>query len=64
MEADAAEFLFGSRGLLPYRLILAACVGAGTLIPIDMVWELGELFNLLMAACKYYCPVSAIQIGG
>lgn len=47
-----AEFLFGSRGLFPYRIILAACVGAGTLIPIDMVWELGELFNLLMAACN------------
>lgn len=43
------EYLFGSRMLLPYRLMYVLFVLLGALAHLDLVWQLADIFNGLMA---------------
>lgn len=43
------EYLFGSKMLLPYRLMYVLFVLLGTLAQLDLVWRLADIFNGLMA---------------
>jgi AGCS family alanine or glycine:cation symporter len=42
------RFLFGSKGLTPYRILVTAFVFLGSLLSVDLVWELADLFNGIM----------------
>ena len=42
------KYLFGRKGLTPYRLIVVAFVVAGSVLKLDLVWELSDFFNGIM----------------
>ncbi len=42
------KYLFGSRGILPYRLIVMGFVALGSVLHVTLVWELADMFNGLM----------------
>ena len=42
------RYLFGSKGIKPYRLIAVIFVFLGSLLSVDLVWELADLFNGIM----------------
>ncbi len=45
----AAEFLFGPRVILPYRLLWVGAVLLGSLAELDLVWDFADAMNALMA---------------
>lgn len=45
----AAEYLLGSRAVLPYRLLWVAAVLVGSVMPLGFVWDFSDAFNGLMA---------------
>ncbi len=46
----SAEFLFGERAVLPYRIIYTVLVAVGAYIPLQLVWNFADIANILMAA--------------
>ncbi|MCR4629281.1 MAG: sodium:alanine symporter family protein [Bacillota bacterium] len=40
--------LFGSRAVKPFSVIVVACIFLGSLLKVDLVWNLSDLFNGLM----------------
>ena len=42
------KYLFGRKRLTPYRLIVVAFVIAGSVLKLDLVWELSDFFNGIM----------------
>lgn len=46
----SAEFLFGERAVLPYRVIYTVLVVVGAYIPLQLVWNFADIANMLMAA--------------
>ena len=42
------RFLFGSGGLLPYRIVVCGFIVVGATLKVDLVWALADLFNGLM----------------
>ncbi len=42
------RYLFGIKGLMPYRIIVLACIVIGTVMRVEIVWELADAFNGLM----------------
>ena len=44
-----AEYLFGARILLPYRLLWTVAVFVGTVAKMPLVWDLADVLNGLMA---------------
>lgn len=46
--AQNVRFLFNGHGVTAYRLIVILFVGAGSLLHVDLVWQLADLFNGLM----------------
>ncbi len=44
-----AQFLFGERGILPFRILWTLMVPAGTMLHLDFVWLLADTLNALMA---------------
>ncbi len=44
-----ATYLFGTRFAAPYRVLYTAFVMLGTLISLDLVWAVSDVFNGLMA---------------
>jgi len=45
----SARYLFGSRSSLPYRLLFCIAVALGAAIPLKLVWNVADIFNLFMA---------------
>lgn len=43
------RFLVGPKGVLPYRLLVLAFLVMGALLHVDLVWQLADFFNGLMA---------------
>ncbi|MDY5541589.1 MAG: sodium:alanine symporter family protein [Lachnospiraceae bacterium] len=43
------EYLFGKKAFLPYRLLYIAMLIAGPLISLNLVWDLADALNALMA---------------
>ncbi|HFI0256031.1 TPA: alanine/glycine:cation symporter family protein [Streptococcus suis] len=43
------EFLFGTKSILPYRLVFVAMVGLGGFLKLDIIWILADIVNGLMA---------------
>jgi len=46
----SAEFLFGERAVMPYRIIYTVLVVVGAWIPLNLVWNIADMTNILMAA--------------
>ncbi len=46
----SAEFLFGAKAVLPYRLVYIVLVVVGATIPLQLVWNLADIANIFMAA--------------
>lgn len=44
-----AQFLFGERAVLPYRLIFTLVIIVGASFPLHLVWNLADIANILMA---------------
>ena len=42
------KFLFGNKGLTPYRIVVMAFVVLGATLKLDLVWELADFFNGIM----------------
>lgn len=42
------KYLFGTKGLLPYRLLVVIFIIVGTTLEVPLVWELSDMFNGLM----------------
>lgn len=42
------RYLFGKKGLMPYQLLVVAFIFLGSLLKIDLVWELVDFFNGIM----------------
>jgi len=45
----SAEFLFGEKAILPYRIIYTLLVIVGAYIPLKLVWNFADIANILMA---------------
>lgn len=43
------QYLFGNKGILPYRAIYLITVFLGGILSLKLVWALGDIFNGLMA---------------
>ena len=42
------KYLFGTKGLIPYRIIVLVFILLGSVLAVDIVWDLADLFNGLM----------------
>ena len=45
----SAYFLFGERAVLPYRVIYTLLVVIGAAVPLQLVWNIADVTNILMA---------------
>ena len=45
----ASQYLFGIRGILPFRLIFVALIASGAYLKLDAIWILADIVNGLMA---------------
>lgn len=43
------EYLFGVKGMIPYKIVFVLVLLAAPVISLDMVWVLSDIFNALMA---------------
>lgn len=43
------EYLFGRKGVLPYKLIFVAILLITPVVALDLVWTMSDIFNALMA---------------
>ena len=43
------EYLLGKRAIAPYRIVFVAFVGIGSILKLELVWQLADIFNGLMA---------------
>ncbi len=43
------EYLFGRKGMIPYKLVFIFILLVAPIIALDMVWKLSDIFNALMA---------------
>ncbi|WP_440956101.1 alanine/glycine:cation symporter family protein [Methanosarcina sp. Mfa9] len=43
------EFLFGVRGILPYKILYILIVASGAFLTLEMIWVLADIVNGLMA---------------
>ena len=44
-----AQYLWGKKSLLPYKLIFVAIVVVGPVLALDLVWTIADILNALMA---------------
>ncbi len=45
----SAEFLFGEKAVMPYRIIYTLMVIIGAFVPLKLVWNFSDIANILMA---------------
>jgi AGCS family alanine or glycine:cation symporter len=46
----SAEYLFGERAVLPYRMVYTVLVVVGAYVPLKLVWNFADIANIFMAA--------------
>ena len=42
------RYLFGSKAVKPYAILVCACIVAGCALKVDLVWAMADMFNGLM----------------
>jgi len=45
----SAYFLFGEKAVMPYRVVFTLLVVVGAAVPLELVWNIADITNLLMA---------------
>ena len=45
----SAYYLFGQRAVLPYRILFTLLVAVGAAVPLNLVWNIADITNILMA---------------
>ncbi|MDH5392311.1 MAG: sodium:alanine symporter family protein [Gammaproteobacteria bacterium] len=45
----SVKFLFGDKAVLPYRLIYTVLIVVGAIVPLQLVWNIADITNILMA---------------
>ena len=45
----SAHYLFGERAVLPYRIVYTLLVIIGAAVPLQLVWNMADITNILMA---------------
>jgi AGCS family alanine or glycine:cation symporter len=45
----SARFIFGEQAVVPYRVVFTLVVVIGAAVPLQMVWNLADITNILMA---------------
>ena len=45
----ACQYLFGIKGILPYRIIFICLVASGAFLKLEAIWILADIVNGLMA---------------
>ncbi len=45
----SAEFLFGKKAIMPYRVVFIALIVVGASVPLELVWNFADIANMLMA---------------
>ena len=45
----SAYYLFGERAVLPYRILYTLLVIVGAAVPLQLVWNIADITNILMA---------------
>jgi AGCS family alanine or glycine:cation symporter len=45
----SARFLFGERAVMPYRVVFTVLVVFGAAVPLNLVWNIADITNILMA---------------
>ena len=58
------RFLFRSRGVLAYRVIVCAFIVTGAMLKVDFVWSLADLFNGLMVLPNLVALVALHKVVG
>lgn len=58
------RFLFRSRGVLAYRVIVCAFIVTGAMLKVDFVWSLADLFNALMVLPNLVALVALHKVVG
>ena len=51
----AVEYLGKGRGIRLYRILYIGSVLIGTILPLEAVWEMSDLFNSLMVLPNVFC---------
>jgi AGCS family alanine or glycine:cation symporter len=57
----SAEYLFGSRAVVPYRIVYTALVIVGAVVPLKLVWNFADIANMFMAVPNL---ISVILLAG
>jgi AGCS family alanine or glycine:cation symporter len=55
------EYMFGSKGILPYRFVYTVLILVGAVVPVPLVWAVGTLLNGFMAFPNL---IALIMLGG
>ncbi|HXV60303.1 MAG TPA: sodium:alanine symporter family protein [Vicinamibacteria bacterium] len=55
------EYLFGAKGIFPYRVIYTILILIGAVVPVPLVWAIGTLLNGFMAFPNL---IGLIMLGG
>jgi AGCS family alanine or glycine:cation symporter len=45
----SAYYLFGERAVMPYRVLFTVLVVVGAAVPLQLVWNIADITNILMA---------------
>ncbi|NOR40413.1 MAG: sodium:alanine symporter family protein, partial [Gammaproteobacteria bacterium] len=45
----SAYYLFGERAVMPYRILYTILVMVGATVPLNLVWNIADITNILMA---------------
>jgi alanine or glycine:cation symporter, AGCS family len=45
----SAKFLFGEKAVMPYRVIYTGLIVVGAVVPLELVWNIADITNILMA---------------
>ena len=45
----SVKFLFGEKAVMPYRLIYTVLIVVGAVVPLQLVWNIADITNILMA---------------
>lgn len=53
----SAYFLFGERAVMPYRVVFTLLVVVGAAVPLQLVWNIADITNILMAIPNLLCLV-------
>ena len=58
------KYLFGTKGTTPYRIIVMAFIVLGSVLQVNLVWELADMFNGLMVLPNLIALIGLSKVVG